>query len=943
MKNRGIVLLLVILLMPGLLLAQIGPGLGNLTYSADELYKSIWKYTEVNHMGSTMATMHNGYMITTFHPDSGKPPGGILVWDVSNPRKPVVVCRIYDSRTANFREQHALPQHGNYIMFQDGYGFQIWDFSDPKNPRQVKRHIMSGYSHDDYGAAWQIFWQAPYVYIANGSKGFDVVDASDINNPVLVKHVNTPRQVGPIFAIGNLLYTSAHDFGRGITIYDISDPRDPKLLNSYSNTENMYASMVNGNKLVISARGNANNAVFGTYDVSDPLNIKKITTLNIGNNGEQLYNSVQDHYIFQGCQSEVVKIDASNPSQLKIVGRGSLGIFGDSDHGQVTPFGNLIFVGNDHGTGSGFWVHQREPDTKGPEVNMVVPKANDVNRALTSRVGVTFTDNILIESVNKNTFIVRPVGGTALSGKYSHQFSMVNFCPDEPLLPNTTYEIVIPEGGIMDYAGNTVSKTFVSYFSTGSAGDFPPRKADTPWVFEDDKEINVYWSRVPNASSYTIKRSTSPSGPFQSIGTTSQLFFKDTKVENDRTYYYTVTASNNFGEGEASSAIRAMASFYITNLDWTSATNAWGPVEKDQSNGEDGENDGNEISLDGVIYSRGLGTHAQSSVTYRLDGKYERFLSDIGVDDEVGNSGSVIFTVSLDGQQVYSSGLMTGSSPSKSIDISVAGGNDLTLTVLPDGFNGFDHASWGGARLRPVQTPFNASAHIIPGKIEAEEYDYGGEGIAYHEVNTNGNEGGAPFRIDEVDIEAIAGREGEYNVAYILQGEWLEYTVDVQSTDMYNLDIRVAADGNGKQFHIEMDGKDVTGPITLPNTGGWQNWETITLNGIYLSEGRHIMRIAFDVSYMNIDYLHFYNDVITGGLKDNTGTIMMYPNPFSDAGLVIRMKDVFSYKIADITGLLLETGTGTHTKTVGADLKPGVYIISVENEQGTFFRKIVKE
>src|SRR5690606_30405096 len=114
--------------------------------------------------------------------------------------------------------------------------------------------------------------------------------------------------------------------------------------------------------------------------------------------GEQLYNSIQDQFIFQGCQSEVVKIDASNPAQLKVVGRGSLGIFGDSDHGQVTPFGNLIFVGNDHGSGSGFWVHQREPDTKGPEVNMVIPKANDVNRALTSRVGVTFTDNIILES-----------------------------------------------------------------------------------------------------------------------------------------------------------------------------------------------------------------------------------------------------------------------------------------------------------------------------------------------------------------------------------------------------------------------------------------------------------------------------------------------------------------------------------------------------------------
>lgn len=942
MKNRGVLLLNILLLLPGLLSAQIGPGLGNLSYTSDELYKSIWKYTEINHMGSTMATMHNGYMITTFHPDSGKPPGGILVWDVSNPRKPVVVTRIYDSRTANFREQHAMPQHGKYMLFQDGYGFQIWDFGDPKNPQQIKRHIMSGYAHDDYGSCWQLFWQAPYIFIANGSKGFDVVDATDLNNPVLVKHINTPRQVGPIFAIGNLLYTSAHDFGRGFTIYDISNPSDPKLLNSYSNTENMYASMVNGNKITISARGNSNNAIFGTYDISDPLNIKKITTLNIGNSGEQLYNSAQDHFIFQGCQSEVVKVDASNPSQLKILGRGSLGINGDSDHGQVTPFGNLIFVGNDHGSGSGFWVHQKEPDTKGPEVNMVVPKANDVNRALTSRVGLTFTDNIILESVNKNTFIVRPLGGAALSGKYSHQFSMVNFSPDQPLLPNTTYEIVIPAGGIKDYAGNAVSNTFTSYFSTGATGNFPPGSAGLPWVFEDDKKVTLNWNPTPNASSYIIKRSTSPSGPFQTIGTTAQLFFTDNKVENEKTYYYTVTGTNSFGQGVASNVVKGIPSLYITTLNWTSSTNNWGPAEKDQSNGEDGSNDGNIITLNGIEYSRGLGVHAQSTITYKLDGKYERFLSDIGLDDEVGNSGSVIFTVLLDGKQIYTSGLMKGTSATKSIDLSVAGGNLLTLTVSPDGDNGMDHASWGGARLRSIQAPFNQSPHLIPGRIEAEEYDLGGEGIAYHEANANGNEGGANLRIDEVDIEVIEATEGMYNIGYVLQGEWLEYTVNVMSTGVYSLDMRVAADGDGKVFHIEFDGKDVTGPIAIPNTGGWQSWETIILNGISLNEGNHVMRLAFDASYMNLNYLQF-NDMVTGMMDDRTGDVTIYPNPFMNNGLKIITEGDFVYRITDIRGFELETGSGSQSHSIGTELKPGVYILSVENKKGMVVRKIVKE
>ncbi|MBC7391015.1 MAG: NPCBM/NEW2 domain-containing protein [Opitutaceae bacterium] len=701
MKKICISLLAIITIIPGLLLAQPGPGLGNLTYNSTELYKATWTYTEVNHLGSNIGTMQNGYLLTTFTPDSGKPPGGILVWDVSNPRKPLLVTRIYDSRTVTFREQHALPQHDKYVLFQDGFGFQVWDFSNPRNPVQTKRHVMAGYAHDDYSSNWQMFWQAPYIFIANGSRGFDVVDATNINNPVLVKHINTPRQIGPVYAVGNLLITTAHDFGKGFTIYDISNPRDPKLLNSFSNTENMYAGMLNGNKLVISARGNANNAIFGTYDVSDPVNIKKLGTLDIGNSGEQLYNSTQDNFIFQGCQNEVVKIDATNPTQLRIAGRGSIAT-GNVDHGQVSPFGNLIFVGNDHGSGSGFWVHQTAPDKKGPEVNMVVPKSNDVNRALTSRIGITLTDAILLETVNKNTFIVRPIGGAALSGKYSHQFSIVNFSPDQPLLPNTTYEIVIPAGGIKDFAGNTVGTTFTSYFSTGPNGNFPPGQAGKPWVFEDDKKIIINWNTISNSSKYVVKRSTAPNGPFQTIATVTQLTYADLNVSNDNVYYYTVTGENSFGQGTSSPIVRAMPSFYITSLNWTSATNAWGTVEKDQSNGEQATDDGNIITIGGVEYSRGLGIHANSTIIYNLDGKYDRFLSELGVDDEVGNSGSVIFTVSMDGKQLYTSGLMTGTSANKAIDVSVAGGKQLTLTVSQDADNALDHASWGGARLKAV-------------------------------------------------------------------------------------------------------------------------------------------------------------------------------------------------------------------------------------------------
>ncbi len=239
------------------------------------------------------------------------------------------------------------------------------------------------------------------------------------------------------------------------------------------------------------------------------------------------------------------------------------------------------------------------------------------------------------------------------------------------------------------------------------------------------------------------------------------------------------------------------------------------------------------------------------------------------------------------------------------------------------------------------QEPFKGSAFQIPGRIEAEEYDLGGEGLAYHEANTNGNEGKASFRNDEVDIETTEDVDGSYNISYILQGEWLEYTVEVGGTGSYDLDIRVAADGDGKTFHIEMDGNDVTGPISVPNTGGWQTWKTVTVNDVSLTAGKHIMRIVFDASYMNLNYVEF-RDVITGNINSITSEIKVFPNPFGDTGLAINVPEDFRYRITDLRGLELESGIGTGNAMVGNNLEPGAYVLTIEIGKDTFVQKILK-
>ncbi|MBL8211862.1 MAG: NPCBM/NEW2 domain-containing protein, partial [Bryobacterales bacterium] len=155
---------------------------------------------------------------------------------------------------------------------------------------------------------------------------------------------------------------------------------------------------------------------------------------------------------------------------------------------------------------------------------------------------------------------------------------------------------------------------------------------------------------------------------------------------------------------------------YVSDLSFTLATNSWGPVERDKSNGESIAGDGGTITLNGVTYTRGLGVHAHSDVRFQLGGSCSTFQSDIGIDDEVGVRGSVAFQVWADGAQIFSSSLMTGSSATVRINLNVGGKSELRLLVT-DGGNGIgsDHADWADARLTCTDT----TAPVVSGHTPA--------------------------------------------------------------------------------------------------------------------------------------------------------------------------------------------------------------------------------
>ena len=138
----------------------------------------------------------------------------------------------------------------------------------------------------------------------------------------------------------------------------------------------------------------------------------------------------------------------------------------------------------------------------------------------------------------------------------------------------------------------------------------------------------------------------------------------------------------------------------LGDLPWLSTTNGWGPVERDTSNGESAAGDGNPLTINGAVYAKGLGVHAQSVVEYYTGKACETVTAQVGVDDEEGADGSVAFEIWADGTKAASTGTLTNAQPAQPLSADVSGAQVVRLVVTDGGDDTTsDHGDWADARL----------------------------------------------------------------------------------------------------------------------------------------------------------------------------------------------------------------------------------------------------
>ena len=137
------------------------------------------------------------------------------------------------------------------------------------------------------------------------------------------------------------------------------------------------------------------------------------------------------------------------------------------------------------------------------------------------------------------------------------------------------------------------------------------------------------------------------------------------------------------------------------------------------------------------------------------------------------------------------------------------------------------------------QAPFGDGPHVLPGVIEAEDFDLGTDGQSYHDCDA-GNNGGA-YRDTGVDIQNST--PSGYNIGWMCESEWLEYTIDAPAAGAYEVIARVSSLSTGGSFRFEVDGQDRSGTIAVPATGGWQTWTTVS-GTVQLDAGEQVIRFV---------------------------------------------------------------------------------------------------
>lgn len=475
-----------------------GPGASQQTYEPDQLWEHCAYLLggERDKEHHNLVVQHDGYLLMPWAPEDGG--GGISFFNFDDPCNATLVGEAWsdtmrESHSLGFqkvgdREYLAVDYHGGALErggsgddddvgteeVLGGVGF--FDVTDPAAPFWASELDLPGYHYPDSYTrlTLSVFWQGDYVYVSGAGNGVYIVDASNPLEPVLAaQYLFTPGMlVGSFHAFGNTAMAATAG-GTRTVLMDISDPLDPQPIpggefnvgDGQGRTRGYYFSNLGGNYGLFARKDVGGGPIL--YDLSDP-GRPRFAGDGPSPEGDGGYVALHENFVFIGDSNFGAVWDFTEERAAVEIGR--IQLAGDFD--TLVPIGNVAVASVDDGGAPGQatavvpW--QLSPDARGPQIGMTSPRDGDTFQAVSSRVGLVFDEQVEARSAHAGSVRVWTTSGEAVPGRFQVQETVLNFVPDSPLEPDTTYVIEVPAGGVSDLSGNPIEADWSMRFSTGA-------------------------------------------------------------------------------------------------------------------------------------------------------------------------------------------------------------------------------------------------------------------------------------------------------------------------------------------------------------------------------------------------------------------------------------------------------------------------------------------
>lgn len=241
-------------------------------------------------------------------------------------------------------------------------------------------------------------------------------------------------------------------------------------------------------------------------------------------------------------------------------------------------------------------------------------------------------------------------------------------------------------------------------------------------------------------------------------------------------------------------------------------------------------------------------------------------------------------TSAIDSVRVYANDLLIGTLTEApySIQFTPTVKGNYTITAIATDADGKENVSAKRTlKVNGKRTPYTSKFITIPGVIQAENFDRGGEGLTFHDSDSN-REGDKNYRSDSEGVDFVVGNGGTA-IGYTAANEWLEYSINVTEAGQYAYDATVSSGTTGSGFSIGLVNNNsviTLARVSVPQTGS-NNWDTYKVVSGNLSrnleEGEQILRITITGAQCNIDKIEL-KCTVSAGIESVTTAQRMNSN-----------------------------------------------------------------